>query len=211
MGEFSPAQPPRWAAGDRHVMSGRATLLGGRITDVDLESKVVGVTRHNHDGSDRQDIARDCRAGDPLVLRREPDNAQDKNAVAVFRENGDQVGYLSASVAERLAPLLDADAPFTAVVSEVTGGTEDRPTYGVNIRIHDGSEDGPGGGAGEGAGAAAEGPRAGAAVAERAKVATGGRPELRARRGCALAVVGVIGGLVAGTALVAGTVWAAGS
>ena len=62
--------------------------------DVDFASKVVGVTRHNHDGSDRQVIAGQCRQGEELTLRREPDNPQDPNAVAVFRENGDQVGYL---------------------------------------------------------------------------------------------------------------------
>jgi hypothetical protein len=163
---------------------------------VDLDSKVVGCTRHNHDGRDRQDIARECRPGEPLALRREPDNAQDKNAVAVFRENGDQVGYLSASVAERLAPLLDADAPITAVVSEVTGGTADHPTYGVNIRIHDGNGAPT---AGDGAPAAHAGAQAGATLAERAKVTARAQPEVRARRGCATAVVAIVGGLLAAT------------
>jgi hypothetical protein len=174
-------------------------LRGGRITDVDLHSKVVGVTRQNHDGSDRQEIARHCRAGERLALRREPDNAQDANAVAVFRENGDQVGYLSAAVAEQLAPLLDADAPVTAEVSEVTGGTPDRPTYGVNIRIHDEADVDRA----TAEPAAAASPGTGAAVARPARAVSASRPVLHARRGCLLVIAGAIGGLIKWTVLLA--------
>jgi hypothetical protein len=162
---------------------------------VDLHSKVVGVTRHNHDGSDRQEIAQACRGGERLTLRREPDNPQDANAVAVVRGNGDQVGYLSAGVAEQIAPLLDAGAPITAVVSEVTGGTPDRPTYGVNIRIHD---DGDGDGDGSPAAPAAS-PVMGPAVGG----PSGPGPALPARRGCAFAIVGMVGALVKWTVLLA--------
>lgn len=163
---------------------------------MDFQSKVVGVTRHNHDGSDRQFIAGQCRAGEQLTLRREPDNSQDPNAVAVFRENGDQVGYLSASVAEQLAPLLDADAPITAEVSEVTSGTADRPSFGVNIRIHDND------GSSERAAAATDA-SAKAAVEQRARAAAGARAPLQTRRGCALAAVAIIGGLITSTVLLA--------
>jgi hypothetical protein len=169
---------------------------------VDFQSKVVGVTRHNHDGSDRQVIAGECRQGEQLTLRREPDNPQDPNAVAVFRENGDQVGYLSASVAEQLAPLLDADAPITAEVSEVTSGTADRPSFGVNIRIHDND------GSSERAAAADAGAKA--AVEQRAPSAAGARAPLQTRRGCALAAVAIVGGLITSTVLLALALWAGG-
>jgi len=166
---------------------------------VDFQSKVVGVTRHNHDGSDRQVIAGECRPGEPLALRREPDNPQDPNAVAVFRENGDQVGYLSASVAEELAPLLDADAPIRAEVSEVTGGTADRPSYGVNIRIHDGHAaavaDRPA--------AATAGPDAKAGGEKRPHAVAGAGPALQARRGCLFGIAALIGGLMRWTILLA--------
>jgi len=174
---------------------------------VDLHSKVVGVTRQNHDGSDRQEIARGCRGGERLTLRREPDNPQDANAVAVFRANGEQVGYLSAGVAEQLAPLLDAGAPVTAEVSEVTGGTPDKPTYGVNIRIHD--DNAPAAGAAPavppatpGRGSAGGGP----ADPKPRRPA----PAPHARRGCLLCVAGLIGGLLTGMVLLAGAVRAAG-
>jgi hypothetical protein len=174
--------------------------VGGRITGVDFHSKVVGVTRHNHDGSDRQVIARDCRPGEPLTLRREPDNPQDQNAVAVFRANGEQVGYLSASVAEQIAPLLDADAAITAVVSEVTGGTPDMPNYGVNIRIHDNDADGhdavktP---------AASTDPGAKSAVRNWADAPQRPAPASNARRGCLLGIAVAIGGLMKWTVLLA--------
>lgn len=157
---------------------------------MDFDSKVVGVTRHNHDGSDRQVIAGECRAGEELTLRREPDNAQDANAVAVFRANGDQVGYLSASVAEQLAPLLDARAPITAVVSEVTGGTEEKPTLGVNIRIHDAAA------AGNGKSAAAPDAHAAAPAEARPHAAPRPTAQLQARRGCLFGIVAGIGGLM---------------
>jgi hypothetical protein len=163
---------------------------------VDFNSKVVGVTRHNHDGSDRQEIARACSGGERLTLRREPDNPQDANAVAVFRGNGDQVGYLSAGVAEQIAPLLDAGAPVMAVVSEVTGGTPDRPTYGVNIRIHD-ERDGDGAPA---APAASPG-TARASARGAADARSGAGPAPRARRGCAFAIAVMVGGLVTWMAL----------
>jgi hypothetical protein len=165
---------------------------------VDLHSKVVGVTRHNHDGSDRQEIAQACRGGERLTLRREPDNPQDANAVAVVRGNGDQVGYLSAGVAEQIAPLLDAGAPITAVVSEVTGGTPDRPTYGVNLHIHDNGD-----GNGAPAAVAAKDPGPGAAVGGRADAVRVRGPALPARRGCLLVIVGAIGGVVKWMVLVA--------
>lgn len=164
---------------------------------MDLHSKVVGVTRHNHDGSDRQEIARHCYGGERLTLRREPDNPQDANAVAVVRENGDQVGYLSAGVAEQVAPLLDTGAPVTAVVAEVTGGTPDHPTYGVNIRIHD---DGDVRGS---PAAPTASPAAGSAAAGATHTPSRLGPALSARRGCLLAVAGMIGGLMKWTVLLA--------
>lgn len=64
---------------------------------------VAGVT---HDG--RQTVIRKhCSAGDPAELRREPDNAFDRNAIAVY-VRGRQIGYVPADVAETIAPGLDS-------------------------------------------------------------------------------------------------------
>jgi hypothetical protein len=171
---------------------------------VDLQTKVVGITRHNHDGSDRQVIARDCRPGDPMVLRHEPDNAQDANAVAVYRENGEQVGYLSAAVAEKIAPLLDADTEITAIVSGVTGGTPDKPAYGVDLRIHDDNVNDDANGA---PAAASADPREAVAVRKHAAARSRAEPALSARRGCASAAAVIISGLVTWTVLLTVTFW----
>ena len=64
------------------------------------------------------------------------------------------------------------NAPITAVVSEVTGATPDRPSYGVNIRIHDNTAGGNGK-------SAAPPPDA------RASAAAGARAEAVPRRGLA--------------------------
>lgn len=107
-------------------------------------SKVRGVSRRNPDGSDRQTIASKCRRGEKLILVREPDNPRDRNAVKVMRRGGflsgeQQLGYLSAEVAEEIAPLLDRGERVEAEVTEVTGGGggwfSERKHFGVNIRI----------------------------------------------------------------------------
>ena len=155
---------------------------------MELDSKVVGVTRHNHDGSDRQVIAGQCQPGEQLKLRREPDNPQDANAIAVFRRNRDQLGYLSASLAEKLAPLLDAGTRFTAVVSEVTGGT-DQP-YGVTIHIHDGAAAGNGKST-----ATADAPAPPPAEAP-PRTRTRSAAPVQARRGCLFGIVAGIGSMM---------------
>lgn len=97
-----------------------------------FHSKVAGVTYDNPDGTGRQDLIRQCRAGDRLRLRREPDNRYDSNAVAVGTDSGAQIGYLSSNLAAELAPLLDRGGRVDVEISEVTGGGDER-ALGVNI------------------------------------------------------------------------------
>ena len=103
-------------------------------------TKVAGVTRQNADGSLRQDIIEDLeeewQAGEAvkLTLRREPDNAYDRNAVAVLDAEGRQVGYLSRPVASSVAPRMDRGEAVAAELQAVTGGSLTH-NYGVNIKI----------------------------------------------------------------------------
>ena len=99
-----------------------------------FNTKVVGVTFEG-----RQQIVRRLTAGDVLALERQPDNPVDPHAVRVVNAGGEQVGYLSARVAARLAPSMDSGTRYSATVSQVTGGPgaaqgEDR-SYGVNIFV----------------------------------------------------------------------------
>lgn len=62
-----------------------------------------------------------CRAGDfepgsPVVLRREPDNPHDPNAVAVYDATGKHMAaYVNKQKAKMLSKLLDAGEPVEAI------------------------------------------------------------------------------------------------
>jgi single-stranded-DNA-specific exonuclease len=44
-----------------------------------------------------------------------------------------QVGHVNPELADILAPLMDQGGVVRAQVTEITGGTEDKPTRGVNV------------------------------------------------------------------------------
>lgn len=104
-------------------------------------SKVAGVSYDNDDESSRQyAIQKFCKPGTPLILKREPKNRRDKNAISVwvygkniFRKGEFQIGYIKTELAAEIAPRIDAGWTITAIVKEVTGGGD--LTYGCNIEI----------------------------------------------------------------------------
>lgn len=57
---------------------------------------------------DRMEKANHLKAGDELILAREPYNHHDRHAIAVKTEEGVQIGYLSRHVAAHLANVFDA-------------------------------------------------------------------------------------------------------
>ncbi len=91
-------------------------------------TKVAGVTFEG-----RQQVVSGLRPGDTLQLRREPHNPHDPHAVKVLTATGVPVGYLSARVASRIAPSLDAGARYRVTVAQVTGGGE--RAYGLNVYL----------------------------------------------------------------------------
>jgi len=98
-----------------------------------FNTKVVGVT---YEG--RQEVVRALRPGEVLRLQREPANPVDPHAIRVLTADGRQVGYLSARVAARLAPSIDAGTHYTAAVTQVTGGPAAQDasrSFGVNIYV----------------------------------------------------------------------------
>lgn len=94
-----------------------------------FHTKVAGVTFEG-----RQTIIQSLSPGQVLVLQREPSNPHDPHAVKVLSNDGQQVGYLSARVAARLAPTMDSGVRYSANVAQITGGGEDR-SFGVNIYL----------------------------------------------------------------------------
>jgi single-stranded-DNA-specific exonuclease len=96
-----------------------------------IYSKLSGVTHHNADGTSRQEIIAElCYQGQPLLLMREPNQySQDNIGVYVAY----QVGYVSPEMAELLAQVIDTGGEVEAHITGITGGTEDKPTRGVNV------------------------------------------------------------------------------
>ena len=78
-----------------------------------------------------QALERGFRVTQWIELRREPHNAYDENAIAVWWD-GIQLGHINKALAFRLAPELDAGTTWLARVEEVNG-SEDMP--GISIRL----------------------------------------------------------------------------
>jgi hypothetical protein len=55
---------------------------------------IAGTKHKNDDGSSRTAAIRKCATCEQLVLHREPSNPYDPNAIAVFRNDGSQLGYI---------------------------------------------------------------------------------------------------------------------
>ena len=98
-----------------------------------IYSKVQGVSYTNRDGSERQDIIENlCYPGQQLVLMRAP-NQYSSNNLDVYIAF--QIGQVNQEIAELLAPILESGGVVRANISEITGGTADKPTRGVNVEF----------------------------------------------------------------------------
>ncbi len=102
----------------------------------DWSLNVVGESYRNPDGSSRQtEIAR-CRAGEAVILTREPDNRHDTNAVAVHSARGVQIGYVAAEHARWIGGKIDDGHRVLALIERIHGGTKGKPSRGVLIRLN---------------------------------------------------------------------------
>lgn len=89
---------------------------------------VVGAKHKNTDGSDRELEIEACTPGEQVFLVPEPENAHDRNAVAVFTEREVQIGYISAERTRWVLHWLQADHDIVAVFQ--------RPSeFGAWIRV----------------------------------------------------------------------------
>ena len=66
-------------------------------------TRVAGVTFNG-----RQSVIARLTIGEEILLKREPTNPYDCNAIRVERQNGQQIGYLNRYLAATLAPFFDA-------------------------------------------------------------------------------------------------------
>jgi hypothetical protein len=67
----------------------------------------------------RRDSCERLNVGDAVLLEREPENRQDRNAILVLSENGDELGYVPRQHAREMAPLLDGGAVYEATVKRL--------------------------------------------------------------------------------------------
>lgn len=100
-----------------------------------LFTKIVGVSHKNRDGSDRQSAIARCRSMEALVLKHEADNPVDSNAVAIHRMSGEQLGYVSADLAEEIVSMSQGGRGHYPYVVAITGSGSRDSMRGVNIVI----------------------------------------------------------------------------
>jgi DNA-directed RNA polymerase subunit RPC12/RpoP len=98
-------------------------------------TKVAGVTYTNDDGSDRQQILSTCSPLEALRLEHEDNNPHDPHAIRVCTEDGRQIGHLLRDVASDVWWRMQHHFTYAAISANVTGGTKDQPTLGMNILL----------------------------------------------------------------------------
>ncbi len=88
---------------------------------------IAGTGFNNDNGSRRAEIIRDfCKVDTPVVLKREPNNKFDSNAIAVYIEAGGlkQIGYVKKGTAKHYHKRLDSGENITGKVLDVWHGEE---------------------------------------------------------------------------------------
>ena len=101
------------------------------MNDKTIETRVVGVTFNG-----RQAVVAQLSVGERVWLRREPHNPHDPNAIRVQRHTGQQIGYLSRTLAADLARRFDAHGkPIPALITSLPGGYAPYVALGVRIKF----------------------------------------------------------------------------
>lgn len=97
----------------------------------DFNTKVVGVTFGNDDGSSRQEYIKRMKTGDDIIFKSMA-TKEHPEAIGVFNKNGQQLGYLNAELASEIKEKYPIN-PMSVTVSGVTGGGD--KTFGCNLHI----------------------------------------------------------------------------
>jgi hypothetical protein len=113
------------------IMGRRGRREGGRA---EAEMAVVGETQTNADGKARQDIIVELRPGEDIDLVRERSDASEPNAVRVVSRLG-EIGRLSRTDADTLAPYLDGGGRVSASIAHINGGTSTNSTFNVVLSV----------------------------------------------------------------------------
>jgi hypothetical protein len=95
---------------------------------------VAGETETNADGSSRQAIIAKLATGEDVELVRDSGDAGNPNAVKVVSRGG-EIGRLSRSDADNLAPYLDSGGRVSAAIAHIDGGTSTNTAFNVVISV----------------------------------------------------------------------------
>lgn len=95
--------------------------------------EVVEVYKKNSNGSKRQSYIRRLKTGDLIRLYRDPNNAEDPNAIKVHSKKG-QIGFIKAFRAQELAPQMDRGYLTECTVKQLLPD-QDKKGYGIVINI----------------------------------------------------------------------------
>jgi hypothetical protein len=98
------------ARAERQAARDTARARAGVLYQADFP--VAGATRFEA----RRDACERLMAGDVVQLEREPDNADDPNAILVLGDDDCELGYVPREEARKMAPLLDAGAAIDATI-----------------------------------------------------------------------------------------------
>ena len=97
----------------------------------DFHTKVVGVTFNNDDGTSRQNIIKNCKAGEDIIFKPVP-TKEYPDAIGVFNKKGQQLGHLSQGVAAEIKNKYGYNL-MSVTISNITGGGD--LSYGCNLHI----------------------------------------------------------------------------
>ena len=112
--------------------SGASTVKPSKLTVIrDFNTKVVGVTFGNDDGTSRQGIIKKCKAGEDIILKPIP-TEEYPDAIGVFNKRGEQLGHLNAELAAEMKEKYPTN-PMSVTINNITGG--DDKSYGCNLHI----------------------------------------------------------------------------
>ena len=82
----------------------------------------------------RQQLIKNLSIGQALILVREPENEYDPNAIAIYNQSDEHLGY----VAKETAAKINNDVKqgnVVCTVAEITGGTAGKENFGCNITL----------------------------------------------------------------------------
>jgi hypothetical protein len=94
-------------------------------------SGVAGAARFHGDVLESEAVA----PGQPLELRRDPDNPHDRHAIAVHAGDAGQAGWVPREVAAELAPELDAGGSWSAIVLREQRPSPREPRSGLTMLL----------------------------------------------------------------------------